>query len=82
MSIFNRLFIISQTRFLKPLFIFTVLFLFLMPVNFSNAAQREFDYFSVNIPSGWKANQDGDTVLILRNDHSASMSVTWASTPP
>ena len=55
------------------------LILFLMPANFSSAAKRDFDAVSLNIPSGWKANQKGQTVLILRDDHTAALSITVAS---
>ena len=37
---------------------------------------QKFDRFSVDVPEGWGANQEGPTVVIIKNDHTASMSIT------
>ena len=41
---------------------------------------QKFDKFSVDVPEGWTANQDGPTVLLIKMDNTASMSITVADT--
>lgn len=40
------------------------------------AAVQEFEHFTIDVPAGWTATQDGPTVGIVADDKSASMSVT------
>ncbi|MBQ7221687.1 MAG: hypothetical protein IJS28_11995 [Synergistaceae bacterium] len=37
---------------------------------------QKFARFSVDVPEGWTANQDGDTVILIKTDNTASMSIT------
>lgn len=41
---------------------------------------QQFGKFSVDVPEGWGANQEGPTVILIKNDHSASMSISVAPT--
>ncbi len=40
------------------------------------AGVQEFGSLVIDVPAGWTATQDGTTVGIVKNDSSASMSVT------
>ena len=44
------------------------------------AGVQDFGKFTVDVPAGWTANQDEETVGIVKNDNSASMSITYDST--
>ena len=39
---------------------------------------QTFERFSVDVPEGWSARQEGPMVLLTKNDCSASMSITVA----
>ncbi len=41
---------------------------------------QQFERFSIDVPEGWGANQDGSTVILIKNDRTASMSITVADT--
>ena len=41
---------------------------------------QQFGKFSVDVPEGWGANQEGSTVILIKNDRTASMSITVADT--
>ena len=43
-------------------------------------AVQDFGRFTIDVPSGWTATQDGSTVGIVKNDNTASMSITIDST--
>ena len=55
-----------------------------MAVLFSAAcafgAVQDFGKFTLDIPEGWTATQDGSTVGIVKDDSTASMSITIDST--
>ena len=40
------------------------------------AAVQDFKDFTVDVPEGWTATQDGTTVAVVANDKSASVSIT------
>ncbi|MBQ3446380.1 MAG: hypothetical protein IJG37_01895 [Synergistaceae bacterium] len=42
----------------------------------SFAAVQDFGEFKVDVPAGWTAEKDGETVGITKNDSTASMSIT------
>ena len=44
------------------------------------AAVQDFGEFKVNVPAGWTAEKDGETVGIVKNDNTASMSITVDAT--
>lgn len=44
------------------------------------AAVQEFEEFTLDIPSGWTATQEGPTVIVVADDKSASGSITLAPT--
>ncbi|MBQ9420055.1 MAG: hypothetical protein IJU31_06760 [Synergistaceae bacterium] len=44
------------------------------------AGVQDFGKFTVDVPEGWTASQDGETVAFLKNDNTASASVTVAET--
>lgn len=44
------------------------------------AGVQDFGEFKADIPAGWTATKDGETVGIVKNDNTASMSVTVDST--
>ena len=44
------------------------------------AGVTSFTKFKVNVPNGWSSSQDGDTVILIADDKSASVSITVAST--
>ena len=37
---------------------------------------QQFRNFSVDVPEGWTANQEGLTVILIKTDNTASMSIT------
>ena len=43
-------------------------------------AVQDFGKFTLDIPTGWTATQDGSTVGIVKDDNTASMSITIDST--
>ena len=59
---------------MKRLALAAVLALALASVSF--AGVQDFGVFTVDVPSGWTAEQDGTTVGFVKNDNTASMSVT------
>ena len=46
----------------------------------SFAAVQDFGTFTVDVPAGWTATQDGSTVGIVKNDNAAAISITSDST--
>lgn len=46
----------------------------------SFAGVQDFGKFTVDVPEGWTASQDGETVAIVKKDNTASMSITVDST--
>ena len=42
----------------------------------SFAGVQDFGKFTVDVPEGWTATQDGETVGIVKNDNTASASIT------
>lgn len=46
----------------------------------SFGAVQDFGKFTVDVPAGWTANKDDETVGIVKDDKSASMSITVDST--
>ncbi len=44
------------------------------------AGVQDFGEFKVDVPEGWTATKDGETVGIVKNDNTASMSITVDST--
>ena len=46
----------------------------------SFAAVQDFGAFTVDVPEGWTATQDGETVGIVKNDNSAAVSISYDST--
>ena len=42
-------------------------------------AVQDFGKFTVDVPAGWTAEQDGETVGIVKNDNTASMSISYDS---
>lgn len=43
------------------------------------AAVQDFGKFTVDVPAGWTATPDGETVGIVKDDNTASMSITYDS---
>ncbi len=41
------------------------------------AGVQDFGAYTVDVPEGWTAEQDGSTVNILKNDNSALLSITY-----
>ena len=46
----------------------------------SFAGVQDFGKFTVDVPEGWTATQDGETVGIVKNDNSAALSISVDST--
>ena len=44
------------------------------------AALQEFKDLAIEVPDGWTGHQDGDTVAVIANDKSASLSITLGKT--
>ena len=44
------------------------------------AEVKDFGAFRVDIPAGWTAEQDGETVGIVKDDNSAAISISYDST--
>ena len=42
----------------------------------SFAGVQDFGKFTIDVPEGWTAEQDGETVGIVKNDNSAAMSIS------
>lgn len=42
-------------------------------------AVQDFGKFTLDIPAGWTASQDGSTVVVVKADNSAAMSITLDS---
>ena len=43
------------------------------------AGVQDFGKFTVDVPAGWTAEQDGETVGIVKNDNTAAVSITYDS---
>ena len=43
------------------------------------AGVQDFGKFTVDVPAGWTAEQDGETIGIVKNDNTASMSISYDS---
>ena len=43
------------------------------------AGVQDFGKYTIDVPAGWTAEPDGETVGIVKNDNSASMSITYDS---
>ena len=43
----------------------------------SFAAVQDFGKFRVDVPAGWTATQDGETVGIVKDDNAAAVSITY-----
>ena len=43
------------------------------------AGVQDFGKFTVDVPAGWTATPDGETVGIVKNDNSAAVSITYDS---
>ena len=43
------------------------------------AGVQDFGNFTVDVPEGWTATQDGETVGIVKNDNTASVSISYDS---
>ena len=46
----------------------------------SFAAVKDFGKFTVDVPDNWTASQDGPTAVIVKNDNTASLTITFAPT--
>ena len=42
----------------------------------SFAGVQDFGKFTIDVPEGWTATQDGETVGIVKNDNSAALSIS------
>ena len=61
----------------------TVIFAALLGLVLSAAAfgeVQDFGAFTIDVPAGWTAAKDGETVGITKNDNSAAVSITYDST--
>ena len=61
----------------------TVIFAALLGLVLSSAAfgeVQDFGAFTIDVPAGWTAAKDGETVGITKNDNSAAVSITYDST--
>lgn len=61
----------------------TVIFAALLGLVLSSAAfgeVQDFGAFTIDVPAGWTAAKDGETVGITKDDHSAAVSITYDST--
>ena len=43
-------------------------------------AVQDFGAFTIDVPAGWTAAKDGETVGITKNDNSAAVSITYDGT--
>ena len=46
----------------------------------ASAATKTFKHFSMDVPAGWTASEDGDTAIVVADDKSAALSVTKEGT--
>ncbi len=46
----------------------------------SFSAVKDFGAFTVDVPDGWTASQEGPTAIIVKNDNTASLTITVDST--
>ena len=44
------------------------------------AEVKDFGPYTIDVPAGWTAEQDGETVGFVKNDNSASMSISYDTT--
>ena len=63
---------------MKRLFVLSVLAV-LFAASCAFGAVQDFGRFTLDIPEGWTAKQDGSTVAVTKNDNTAAMSVTFDS---
>ena len=63
---------------MKRLFVLSVLAV-LFTAACAFGAVQDFGKFTLDIPEGWTANQDGSTVAVTKNDNTAAMSMTLDS---
>ena len=59
-------------------FLLTVLLVFVAACAF--AGVQDFGKFTIDVPAGWTATPDGETVGFVKNDETASMSITVDTT--
>jgi len=46
----------------------------------SFAAVQDFGVFTMDVPEGWTASQQGPTAIVTKNDNTASLTITVAET--
>ena len=56
------------------------LVLFFATAGLSQAVVMDFPHFTINVPEGWAASMEGDTVYLVAKDNSGSLAVTMART--
>ena len=44
------------------------------------AGVQDFGAYTIDVPAGWTAKPDDETVVFLKNDNTCSMSITYSST--
>ena len=44
------------------------------------AGVQDFGAYTIDVPAGWTATPDDETVVFLKNDNTCSMSIPYAST--
>jgi hypothetical protein len=64
----------------KKLAMLLAVFTLCLSASTAFAEMKTFPKFKVDVPAGWTASQDGETVILVANDKSASVSITVAST--
>lgn len=57
-----------------------VLALVVFAASMAFAGVQDFGAYTIDVPAGWTAEQDGETVGFVKNDNSASMSISYDTT--
>ncbi len=58
--------------------IYTLIFVLLVMAATASAEVREFTKLSVDVPEGWSAEEKSDTVVVIKDDNTASLTISVA----
>ncbi|MBQ7214852.1 MAG: hypothetical protein IJS39_02580 [Synergistaceae bacterium] len=64
---------------MKRLAVLAAVFAVVLSAAAAFAGIQDFGKYTVNVPAGWTATPDGETVGIVKDDNTASMSITYDS---
>ena len=64
----------------RKIFLYMIVILVMAMVSQASAKIQKFEHFSVNVPTGWSAELQGQTLLVKSKRMNASVAVAFAET--